>query len=136
MGMTRTDHSWRFVAPPTKPGGTRARDIVIVDGRGGAPPPEPKKLRPAIVVQDTDLFDPAYPNLLVVPLTEDAGLAIPDLSVTIDPTLENGCTKPCFALAPYVTAASRRRLQPTASRITPEQLHDIRLRIAEAIGLG
>ena len=114
----------------------KAGDIVIVDWRGGALPREPNKLRPAVVVQDEALFHPDYPNVLVVPLTEDAGLAIPELSVAIDPTPENGCSKRCFALAPFVTAASRHRLRATPSRITPQQLHHIRARIAEAIGLG
>ena len=29
-------------------------------------PPESDKLRSAVVVQDTELFDPAYPTVLVV----------------------------------------------------------------------
>ena len=39
-------------------------------------PPEPNKLRPAVVVQDCELFDPAYPTVLVVPMTGDLALAI------------------------------------------------------------
>jgi len=113
----------------------RAGDIVIVDWRGGALPPEPNKLRPAVVVQDEALFASDYPNILVVPLTEDAALAIPELSVAVDPTPENGCSKRCFALAPFVTAVSRRRLRTTPSRIRLEQLRRIRQQIAAAIGL-
>ena len=57
----------------------KAGQIVTVDWRKqpGDPaqdpqPPEPNKLRPAVVVQDSELFDPAYPTVLVVPtgLTE------------------------------------------------------------------
>jgi hypothetical protein len=60
----------------------KAGDIVIVDWRGGASPTEPNSLRPAVVVEDETLFAPDYPNILVVPLTSDAGIAMPSLSVT------------------------------------------------------
>jgi mRNA interferase MazF len=49
-------------------------------------PKGPNRLRPAIVVEDDELFDPEYPNVIVVPLTSDRHLAIPGLSVTIEPT--------------------------------------------------
>lgn len=110
-------------------------DIVIVDWRGDALPKEPSKLRPAVVVEDESLFDPTYPNVLVVPLTEDSGLVLPLLAVRIEPAPDIGRTRSCFALAPFVTSVSTRRVRPTPSRITPEQLHRIRQQIAEAIGL-
>jgi len=40
--------------------------IVIADWRD-ALPREPNKLRPAVVVEDETLFDPAYPNVILVP---------------------------------------------------------------------
>jgi mRNA interferase MazF len=112
----------------------RAGQIVIVDWRD-ALPKEPSKLRPAVVVEADGLFDPAYPNVILVPLTEDEGLAIADLSLVIEPTAENGCTKRCWALAHCVTATSAARIRPTGSAITPDQLDAIRRRIALAIGL-
>lgn len=112
----------------------KAGDVVIVDWRGGALPEEPNRLRPAIVVEDEALFAPDYPNILVVPLTTDAGIAMPGLSVTIDPAPENGRARRCFALAPFVTSVSTRRVRATASRIELEQLVAIRGRIAAAIG--
>jgi mRNA-degrading endonuclease toxin of MazEF toxin-antitoxin module len=114
----------------------KAGDIVIVDWRGGALPKEPNSLRPAVVVEDETLFAQDYPNVLVVPLTSDAGIAMPSLSVVIDPAPENGCAQRCFALAPFVTAVSARRLRVTASRVGRDQLAAIRGRIAAAIGLG
>ena len=85
---------------PTPPEGRplvlRAGQIVLADWRGDAMPKEPNKRRPAVVVEDDALFVPSYPNVILVPLTEDAALAIPDLSVAIDPTTENGCSKPCW----------------------------------------
>lgn len=113
----------------------RAGQIVIADWRD-ALPKEPNRLRPAIVVEDSELFDPAYPNVLLVPITEDARLGIPDLSVPIAPTPENGCTKFCYALATHVTATSKARIKPTDSAITADQLTAIRRRIGIALGLG
>ncbi len=114
----------------------KAGDIVIVDWRGGALPKEPNNLRPAVVVEDETLFAPDYPNILVVPLTSDASIAMPSLSVTIDPAPENGCTQRCFALAPFVTSVSTRRVHATGQRVEREQLAAIRGRIAAAIGVG
>jgi mRNA interferase MazF len=112
-----------------------AGQIVIVDWRD-ALPKEPNKLRPAIIAEDDDLFDPSYPNVILVPLTEDERLAIPELSLAIDPTPENGCPKRCWALSHCVAATSAARVRPTHSRITDQQLQVIRRRIALAIGLG
>ena len=109
--------------------------IVIVEWRD-ALPKEANKRRPAVVIEDSELFDPSYPNVILVPLTEDAGMVIADLSVRIDPTPENGCTKTCFAMSPLVTATSKVRVRGTRSHVTPEQLADIRRRAGEAIGLG
>ena len=53
----------------------RAGDIVIVDWRVDARPKEPTRTRPALVVEDSDLFPEDYPNLLVAPMTSDEGLA-------------------------------------------------------------
>jgi mRNA-degrading endonuclease toxin of MazEF toxin-antitoxin module len=115
---------------------SEAGAIVIVDWRGGAIPKEPNRLRPAIVVEDHELFDPTYPNVVVVPLTNDARLAIPGLSVTIEPTPENGCAQRCFALAASVTSVSVSRVRRTESRVLPDQLLDIRRRIVDVLGIG
>jgi mRNA-degrading endonuclease toxin of MazEF toxin-antitoxin module len=113
----------------------QAGQIVLVDWRDTLPK-EPSKRRPAVVVEDSDLFDAAYPNLILVPLAEDPHLAIKDLSVTIQPTAENGCSKPSHALAHHVTTTSKQRITPTGSRITAAQLAVIRQLIGIAIGLG
>jgi mRNA interferase MazF len=114
----------------------KAGGIVVVDWRGGALPKEPNRLRPAVVVEDAELFDADYPNVIVVPLTSDVRLSIPGLTVTIDPTPDNGCEQRCFALAPSVTSVSVRRVRDTASCIRPDQLDAIRRRIAESIGVS
>ena len=108
--------------------------IVIADWRD-ALPREPNKLRPAVVVEDERLFDPAYPNVILVPLTEDRRLAITDLSVAIDPTPQNGCTKRCYALSHCVATTSAARVRQTSSRIAEDELLAIRRQIALAVGL-
>jgi mRNA interferase MazF len=111
-----------------------AGQIVVADWRD-ALPKEPNKLRPAVVVEDDGLFDPAYPNVTLVPLTEDRRMAIADLSLAIEPTPENGCAKRCYALSHCVATTSAKRLRPTRSAITLEQLRAIRRQIGLAIGL-
>jgi len=111
-----------------------AGEIVVADWRD-ALSREPNKLRPAVVVEDHELFDSSYPNVILVPLTEDKNLAIADLSVTIDPSSENGCSKRCHALAHCVAATSAARIKSTSSRVTLKQLLDIRRKIALSIGL-
>lgn len=108
--------------------------IVLADWRD-ALPKEPNKLRPAIVVQDSELFAPSYPNVILVPLSDDRDFAMADLALVIEPTPENGCTKRCYALSHCVTTNSKQRIRPTQSRILSEQLEAIRRQIALAIGL-
>ena len=111
-----------------------AGSIVVVDWRGGALPTEPTKLRPAVVVEDHELFPDEYPTILVVPLTRDAGLAHKAFAERIEPTAENGVETPCWALAHHVTSVSLRRLTPTQARITADELAGIRRRIIIAVG--
>ncbi len=108
---------------------------MLADWRGDALPKEPNKRRPAVVVEDHALFAPSYPNAILVPLTEDAALAIPELSVAIRPTPQNGCSNLCWAVSHLVATTSKRRLQATPSHITREQLVAIRRQIACAIGI-
>jgi mRNA interferase MazF len=108
--------------------------IVLADWRD-ALPKEPNKLRPAVVVEDSELFDPSYPNIILVPLADESELVITDLALLIEPTPENGCIKRCYALSHCVTANSKRRVRGTRSRILPEQLAVIRRQIALAIGV-
>ena len=114
----------------------RAGQIVLADWRGDALAKEPNKRRPAVVVEDDGLFAPSYPNAILVPLTEDGALAIPDLSVAIMPTAENGCAKPCWAVSHLVATTAKARLRATASRITAAELTAIRRQIALAVGIG
>jgi mRNA-degrading endonuclease toxin of MazEF toxin-antitoxin module len=111
-----------------------AGQVVIVDWRD-ALPKEPNKRRPAIVVEDTDLFDPAYPNAILVPLSDDAELALGDLSLALIPNSRNGLKKESYALAHHVTTVSKRRITATNFQIAAKELAEIRARIAFAVGL-
>ncbi len=113
-----------------------AGNIVVVDWRAGALPQEPGRLRPAVVVEDDELFPEEYPNLLVVPLTRDEGLAHGSFAERTEPTADNGADAVCWALAHHLTSVSLRRVDLTPARITGEQLSSIRRRVALAIGLG
>jgi mRNA-degrading endonuclease toxin of MazEF toxin-antitoxin module len=110
--------------------------IVVVDWRGGAQPKEPSSLRPAVVVEDHELFPDEYPHTLVVPLTRDQGLAHASFAERIEPTEHNGVETTCWALAHHVRSVSLRRVSPSASRISADQLASIRRRIAVAVGVG
>ncbi|SRR5579872_151640 len=109
--------------------------IVIVDWRRGGIPTEPNKLRPAVVIEDSALFDDMHASCIVVPLTTDQGLAIPALSVAIDPSAENGCRTRSYALAFNVTTVSLTRVKPTSHRVTMSQVETIRHRIGICMGL-
>ena len=113
----------------------RAGQIVLADWRGDALQKEPNKRRPAIVVEDDGLFAPSYPNAILVPLTDDDALVIPDLAVSITPSPENGCSKPCWAVSHLVATTSKARLTATHSWITADQLAAIRRQIALTVGL-
>ncbi|MHB8452986.1 MAG: type II toxin-antitoxin system PemK/MazF family toxin [Mycobacteriales bacterium] len=113
-----------------------AGTIVVVDWRGSALPQEPTRLRPAVVVEDHELFPEHYPNTIVVPLTRDEGLAHQSFAERIEPTPENGSETTCWALAHHITSVSRRRITSTPSRVTPDQLAAIRRRITIAVGGG
>ena len=107
---------------------------MVVDGRAGALPSEPTTHRRAVVVEDHTLFPDDYPNILVVALTHDQGLAHGSLAERIDPTGDNRVEATCWALSHHVTSVSLRRIQPTGARITAAQLASIRTRITWAIG--
>ncbi|WP_343710347.1 type II toxin-antitoxin system PemK/MazF family toxin [Mycobacterium sp.] len=112
-----------------------AGSIVVVDWRGGALGHEPSRLRPAVVVEDDELFPEEYPDTLVVPLTRDEGLAHRSFAERIDPDDDNGAETTCWALAHHVTSVALHRVNPTSSRITPDQLSSIRRRVTVAVGV-
>ena len=76
-----------------------------------------------MVVQDTDLFDPSYPTVLVVPMTGDPGLAIAELTVELQPSASNGCKKVSYLLPQHLTCVAKTLNQAaTVSRISATEL--------------
>ena len=86
-------------------------------------------------MQDTGLFDPSYPTVLVVPMTGDAALAIPDLTVVLQPSASNGCKKVSYLLPQHLTCVAKTRIRAvTDSRISPTELQQLRQLVVLAIG--
>jgi len=120
----------------------KAGQIVTVDWRKDPKdpaqdphPPEPNKLRPAVVVQDTELLDPSFPTVLVVPMTSDRDLVMADLTVVLQPTATNGCKKVSYLVPQNLTCVAKTRIKEvTDSHITPVQLQQIRELIVLLIG--
>ncbi len=108
--------------------------IVIVDWRDAyAGSFEPNKRRPGIVVGAASFFGVGVRFNIIVPMTGDASLAIPDASTLIEPTAENGCAKRSYALAWSVQTVPEQRVTETSSSITTIQLHRIRRQIAACL---
>ncbi len=104
----------------------KAGQIVTVDWRKDPrdpaqdpQPPEPNKVRPAVVVQDTGLFDPTYPTVLVVPMTGDFSLAIEALTVVLQPSPSNGCKKVSYLLPQNLTCVSKARIATARGQRSP-----------------
>jgi mRNA-degrading endonuclease toxin of MazEF toxin-antitoxin module len=111
-----------------------AGQIVTVDWRDAiAGSGEPGKRRPGIVVSSASYFGGKLPVEIVVPLTGGADLAIPWASTLILPTPQNGCTKPCYALAWNVQSVPHARLTETPSRISDDELRQIRAQIVSCV---
>ncbi|MCP9808580.1 type II toxin-antitoxin system PemK/MazF family toxin [Cyanobium sp. HWJ4-Hawea] len=120
----------------------KAGQIVTVDWRKDPDdpamdphPPEPNRLRPAVMVQDTELFDPSYPTVLVVPMTGDRELVMADLTVVLQPTATNGCKKVSYLVPQNLTCVAKTRIKEvTDSQITEAQLQKLRQLIVLMIG--
>ncbi len=113
-----------------------AGQILLIDWRGDSLPKEPNKLRPCVVIEDSDIFDPAYPNVIVVPMSQNPDFGIAGLLTEIAPSKSNGCPERCFLIASAVTSVSKRRIQQaTSSHITPAQLELVRRQVLECIGM-
>jgi mRNA-degrading endonuclease toxin of MazEF toxin-antitoxin module len=108
--------------------------VVTVDWRH-ALPGEPNKIRPAVIIEDHELFPDDYPTTIVVPLTSDQRLAHPTFALRIEPDAANGLNAISYALANLVTVASLERVRTTAFSIEHHQLAALRARVAEAIGV-
>ena len=115
----------------------RSGQIVLVDWRDALPGSgEPNKRRPGVVVGSSSFFGTGLPFEIVVPLTGEKQLTIPDASLLILPTKENGCTKACYALSWCVQTMPHLRITETASRISEDELLQIRSQVCNCVTNG
>jgi mRNA interferase MazF len=113
-----------------------AGQILWLDFRKDALPKEPNKLRPAIIVEDSDLFAAGFPNVVVVPCTTALTFEVMDLCVQIEPDKHNGFDRINWAIAHNVTTASKSRIvKETDYHVSPQHLSEIRARISETLNL-
>jgi mRNA-degrading endonuclease toxin of MazEF toxin-antitoxin module len=112
-----------------------AGQIVTIDWRDAlAESREPNKRRPGIIVGSARFFDGRLPFELVVPLTGKAALSVSGATTLIQPRAENGCTKPCYALAWNVQCVPHARITETPSHVNADELRAIRSQIAACSG--
>ncbi|MDQ2907845.1 MAG: type II toxin-antitoxin system PemK/MazF family toxin [Candidatus Eremiobacteraeota bacterium] len=112
----------------------RAGSIVVVDWRGGVPPNEPNRLRPAVVIDDHRLFPDEYGSIFVAPMTRDETIVHPAFAVSIEPSAKNGCGERCWIMGNYASVVSLARVRTTASAISDDQLVQVRLKLSFMIG--
>ncbi len=108
---------------------------MLVDWRDALPGSgEPNKRRPAIVVGAPRFFGSGFPFEIVVPLTGEPALAIAGAAIAIYPTKENACSKVCYALSWSVQTVPHARITETRSRVTDDELAQIREYIGACVG--
>jgi len=120
----------------------RAGQIITVDWRKepndpaqDPQPPEPNELGPAVMVQDWELFAPAYPTVLVVPMTGDPALAMADLTVVLQPSSTNGCRKVIDLLPQNLSCVAKTRItEATDCCVTASELQQLRQLVVLGIG--
>ena len=111
-----------------------AGQILIINLRDALPNEPGKRARPCVLIENRQIFGDEYANIIVVPLTHDRKASFSILTTTIDPTPENGCVVRSYAISGHVTSTSRLRIvRATDSRITDEQVANIRAQVALAI---
>lgn len=103
-------------------------DVILA-----ALPREFGRPRPAVVLQETDVFPPVT-SLTVAPLsTHASGL---DIRIVIDPSPANGLRRRSEAMIDKLTTVERERVGPVVGRIAPSDMTQIERALATFLGLG
>ena len=101
-------------------------DLWLVDF-GEPYPAEPAAHRPALVLGPPDTFGPAFPFVIVTPLTTTArGLS---LHVEVEPTNENGLHETSFVQCELLRSINRKRLVHRLGTVDM----DISLRVSSVV---
>lgn len=115
----------------------KAGQIVLVNWRDALQGTgEPNKIRPGIVVSDNRLLESGVRFAIIVPLSGSSRRELASSSLHISPTRENGCTKESYALSYLVQSVPNVRITETNSRVTADQLQEIRAQIAACVGVA
>jgi len=92
-------------------------DLWLVDF-GEPYPGEPAVCRPALVLGPPDTFGPAFPFVIVTPLTTtQRGLS---LHVKVDPTHETGLDRTSYIQCELLRSINRKRLVHQIGTVDPE----------------
>ena len=90
--------------------------------------------RPAIVVQ-TDVSDARLPTAMIVPLTSNlSALRFPH-TFCVDPTLQNGLTRPSVLLVFQLRAVDKRRLSSRIGCLEGHHLEQLEIEMQRLLGL-
>ena len=86
--------------------------LIVLTGEFGKP-------RPALVIQTDTAFPSEY--ITCIPITGTLK-RVPDVRIPIDPTLQNGLTKPSELMVDLVQTASLSRFRDIIGRIDTETM--------------
>jgi mRNA interferase MazF len=112
-------------------------DIVAVElpapsGRSGH---EQVGSRPAVVVQ-TDITDARLPTTMVVPMTANLRAMRFPHTIRVDPSPQNGLSRPSVLLIFQLRAVDKRRLGSRGGSLEPHYLQDLEEEIGQLLQLS
>jgi mRNA interferase MazF len=106
----------------------RRGDLVSVALQG-----DPGKPRPALVIQ-SDLFD-AHPSVAILPVTGELRNA-PLFRIPVNPTEQNGLTKPSQVMVDKPQSVARNKVGPTFGRLDDETMLAVNRALAVFLGFA
>ncbi len=99
--------------------------LIVLTGEFGKP-------RPALVIQTDTAFPSEY--ITCIPITGTLK-RVPDVRIPIDPTLQNGLTKPSELMVDLVQTASLSRFRDIIGRIDTETMTLVEKSLSLHLGL-
>ena len=90
--------------------------------------------RPAIVIQ-TDITDASLPTTLIIPMTSSLGALRYPHTIRIDPSTENGLTRPSVLLLFQLRAIDKRRFGNRIGRLEQHHLQQLETEIRNLLAL-
>ena len=114
----------------------RRGDILKVDlgqptGGGGH---EQSGVRPVVAISLCD-EDPSNPMITLVPFTGKLSKANYPHTIVIDPTIENGLTRPSILMVFQVVSLDKRRVIEVIGRLEDEKMRELEKTLRRLMGL-